>query len=148
MTTTTPAPLVTGVAPEDQRAVETLYAAFQGNPHLLDEAVVPDWEDIPLAPHQAPGRDGMKPLIGEFNAAFPDLKITIREMIGVPGKVAVRALITGTHKGDWFGVPATGKRFEMAIHEFHYVTAGKVTHTWHLEDWFGWFFQVGAWPNK
>lgn len=139
-------PIVSGLTPEEQRAVQTLYKAFHGKPDLLDEAVVADWQDIPLAPHQKPGRDGMKPLIHEFNTAFPDLKITVLEMIGTPGKAAVRALITGTHTGSWFGIAPTGKSFHMPIHEFHYIADGKVTHTWHLEDWFGWLFQVGAWP--
>ena len=139
-------PKVSGLTPEERHAVETLYRAFHGNPDLLDEAVASDWQDIPLAPHQKPGRDGMKPLSHALNTAFPDLKITVLEMIGTPGKAAVRALITGTHTGSWFGIAPTGKSFHMPIHEFHYIADGKVTHTWHLEDWFGWLFQVGAWP--
>jgi predicted ester cyclase len=132
---------------DERRAVETLYRAFaEGNPDLLDEAVTTDWQDVPLAPHQAPGRDGMKPLIHEFKAAFPDLKITIQEIVAAPGRAAVRALITGTHTGAWFGVQPTGKVFQMPIHEFHYIENGKLTHTWHLEDWFGWILQMGAWP--
>jgi predicted ester cyclase len=125
--------------------VETLYRAFsQHNPDLLDEAVTPDWQDIPLAPGQAPGRDGMKPLIHGFSAAFPDAKVTIHEIIRAPGRAAVRAEISGTHRGEWFGVPATGKRFVMPLHEFHRIENARLTHTWHLEDWFGWLHHVGA----
>lgn len=139
--------MVVGLSPDDLRTIEMLYGAFsEANPDLLDEAVTPDWQDIPLAPHQAPGRDGMKPLIREFATAFPDLKITLLEVIGAPGRAAVRGLISGTHKGEWFGIAPTGKSFQMPIHEFHHIANGKVTHTWHLEDWFGWLFQVGAWP--
>lgn len=142
-------PEVFGLTLEERRAVETLYRAFsEGNPDLLDEAVTADWQDIPLAPHQQPGRDGMKPLIGEFVAAFPDISIKILEIIGAPGRAAVRAVITGTHTGEWFGIAASGKAFQMPIHEFHYIDKGKLTHTWHLEDWFGWLFQVGAWPVR
>lgn len=130
---------------EDRVAVETLYRAFsEHNPDLLDQAVTADWQDIPLAPGQEPGRDGMKPLVRGFSAAFPDAKVTIHEIIGAPGRAGVRAEITGTHKGEWFGVAPTGRPFTLLIHEFHHIENGLVTHTWHMEDWFGWLRQMGA----
>lgn len=135
-----------GLRQEDRLAVETLYRAFSGRSDLLDEAVAEDWQDIPLAPGQAAGREGMKPLIAGFNAAFPDAEVTIHEMFEAPGRVGVRAEITGTHSGEWLGIRPTGRRFAMALHEFHYVENGRVTHTWHLEDWLGWMRQVGAVP--
>lgn len=47
----------TGLNSEELQAVETFYRAFAGNPELLDQAVMPDWQDIPLAPGQSPGRE-------------------------------------------------------------------------------------------
>jgi len=140
---------VTGLDERERLAVEMLYRAFsEGDPDLLDQAVTSDWQDIPLAPGQAPGRQGMKPLIRGWMAAFPDTRIVIHEIIGVPGRVAVRAEITATHKGEWFGIAPNNTAFRMPIHEFHAIEDGKITHTWHLEDWFGWLNQVGAWPQK
>lgn len=138
--------LATGLAHEDLRAIETFYTAFEGRPDLLEDAVTGDWQDIPLAPHQQPGREGMKPLIAGFNAAFPDTRVVIHEVVGSDGRAAVRATISGTHSGDWFGVLATGRSFGMTIHDFHHIKDGRLTHTWHLEDWLGWLGQVGAWP--
>ena len=133
----------------ERNSIETLYGAFSDkNPDLLNEAVTSDWQDIPLPPGQGPGRDGFKPSIKAFIAAFPDIKITIKEMIGAAGHAGVRAEITGTHQGEWFGIAPTGKAISVAIHEFHHLQDGKVTHTWHLEDWFGMLNQVGAWPPK
>ena len=86
----------------------------------------------------------MKPLIRVCRGLSRHLQIL--EIIGAPGRAAVRAVITGTHSGEWFGIAPTGKSFQMPIHEFHYIDSGRLTHTWHLEDWFGWLFQVGAWP--
>lgn len=137
-----------GLRQQDRAAVETFYRAFSGRPELLDEAVTEDWRDIPLAPGQAPGREGMKPLIAGFNAAFPDAEVVIHELFEAPGRVGVRAELTGTHSGEWFGVPPTGRRFTMALHEFHHVENGRLTHTWHLEDWLGWMRQVGAFPTN
>ena len=134
-----------GVPPADLAAIETLYRAFnEGDTDLLDQVLTPDWEDIPRAPHQSPGREGIKPLIQEFRAAFPDIRIAVHEVIGAPGRAAVRGEIVGTHKGEWLGVAPTGKTFCIAIHEFHYLAEGRITQTRHLEDWFGWLAQVGA----
>lgn len=140
-------PIVTGLSEDEHRAVETLYRAFgAADPDLLDAAVTADWQDIPLAPQQKPGRDGMKPLIREFAEAFPNLKVSLFEIIGHSGHVAVRGLLSGTHRGEWFGIAPTGRPFQMPIHDFHHITDGRITHTWHQEDWFGWLCQVGAWP--
>lgn len=147
-TTNKPNTRVVGLTPEERQAIETFYRAFEGRPELLDDAVTENWQDIPLAPGQQPGRDGMKPLIAGFGAAFPDAKVSIHEIIGTPGSAAVRAVISGTHKGEWFGIAPTGKCFHMPVHEFHHIADGRLTHTWHLEDWFGWINQVGAWPVK
>jgi predicted ester cyclase len=136
-----------GLTTAQQQAIETLYRAFnEHNPDLLDLALAPDWQDIPLGPGQQPGLAGMKPIIGIFTAAFPDVKISIQDIFGRAGRAAVRAQITGTHLGEFFGIPPTGKPIAIAIHEFHYLTADRITHTWHLEDWFGMLNQVGAWP--
>jgi predicted ester cyclase len=133
-----------GLTPREQLAIQTLYRAFEtGEPDLLDQAVTPDWQDIPLAPNQEPGRAGIKPLIRAFKTAFPDLRITIHEIIGTPGRAAVRAELSGTHRGEWLGVAPTNKSWRIPIHEFHHLHNGLLTHTWHLEDWLGWLVQVG-----
>jgi predicted ester cyclase len=131
----------------ERLAVETLYRAFSDrNPDLLDEAVTPDWEDIPLAPDQGPGPQGFKPIIRSVIAAFPDVRITIQDMMQIPGKIGVRAEITGTHSGALFGIAPTGKAVKFRIHEFHALDGRRVTTTWHLEDWFSLFLQIGQFP--
>lgn len=138
---------VVGLSAAEQTSIEILYRAFTDkDPDLLDEAVTPDWQDIPLAPGQGPGPSGFKPIVRAFIAAFPDIRISIKEIIGAPGCAGVRALITGTHQGEWFGIAPTHKTVSMALHEFHHLENGRITHTWHLEDWFGMLNQVGAWP--
>ena len=138
-----------GLTLAQQQAIENLYGAFNDKqPGLLDQALAVDWEDIPLGPNQQPGLAGMKPVIGLFTTAFPDVKITILDIFGRDGRAAVRARITGTHLGEFFGIAPTGKPIAIAIHEFHHLSADRITRTWHLEDWFGMLNQVGAWPPK
>lgn len=136
-----------GLTQAQQLAIETLYRSFnEHNPDLLDQALVPAWQDTPLGPGQQPGLAGMKPVVEMFGAAFPDVRITILDIFGRDGRAAVRAQITGTHRGEFFGIPPSNKPVAIAIHEFHYLEADRITHTWHLEDWFGMLNQIGAWP--
>ncbi len=133
---------------KERKAVETIYQAFSlHNPDLIDEAVTPDWEDIPLAPSQAAGPEGLKPIIRGFIAAFPDVQIVIHDLLQVPGQIAVRAEITGTHKGIFMGIEPTGKFVSIRLHEFHQLNGERITSTWHLEDWFGLFMQLGQFPT-
>ena len=132
----------------ERTAVETLYRAFsEQNPDLVDTVLAPAWEDIPLAPGQGPGPDGIKPIIRSIAAAFPDVSITVHDMVQEPGKIAVRAEISGTHLGDLFGIAPTGKQVSFRLHEFHTLANGLVTTTWHMEDWFGLFLQLGQFPQ-
>jgi predicted ester cyclase len=131
----------------ERDAVETLYRAFsERNPDLVDGVLAADWDDIPLAPGQAPGPAGFKPIIRTFIEAFPDVTIVIHDLIQVPGRIAVRAEITGTHRGALFGIAPTGKRVAFRLHEFHTLDGERVTTTWHMEDWFGLFNQLGQFP--
>lgn len=131
----------------ERLAVETLYRAFSDNqPDLVDAVLTPDWDDIPLAPGQAPGPAGIKAIIGSFNAAFPDVQITIVDMLQEPGKAAVRAEISGTHQGALFGIAPTGKPVRFGLHEFHTLVDGRITTTWHMEDWLRVFQQLGQFP--
>ena len=133
----------------ERLAVETLYRAFsENNPELVDSVLAPDWDDIPLAPGQGAGPDGIKPIIGSFAQAFPDVRIVIHDMIQVPGQIAVRAEITGTHLGELFGIAPTGKQVSFRLHEFHALDGKRVTTTWHMEDWFGLFLQLGQFPAQ
>ncbi|WP_229474761.1 ester cyclase [Pseudoduganella lurida] len=132
----------------ERNAVETLYRAFsEQNPDLVDTVLAPTWEDIPLAPDQGPGPAGIKPIIRMVAAAFPDVRITIHDMVQAPGKIGVRAEISGTHLGALFGIAPTGRKVSFRLHEFHTVADGLVTTTWHMEDWFGLFQQLGQFPQ-
>ncbi|MCX4160001.1 MULTISPECIES: ester cyclase [Paraburkholderia] len=133
----------------ERAAVETLYRAFsEKNPDLVDEVLASDWDDIPLAPGQQPGPEGIKVIIRSFTQAFPDLQIAIHDMIQEPGRIGVRAEISGTHRGEIFGIASTGKEVKFRLHEFHTLDGKHITTTWHMEDWFALFLQLGQFPSQ
>ena len=126
----------------------TFYRAFSGDDALLDRVVAPDWEDLPPAPGQLPGPEGGAQVIAMMNAALDDLRITVHDVVDGRGPdgtglVAVRAELTGDHTGELMGAAPSGRTVAIAIHEFHEVVDGVIRRTWHLEDWLGFFRQVG-----
>src|SRR5476649_429810 len=131
----------------ERQAVEKIYQAFTlKDPELINDALTPDWADIPLAPGQAPGPEGLKFIINGFIDAFPDVQIIIHYLIQVPGQIAVRAEITGTHKGNFMGIEPTGNFVSIQLNEIHHLNGERTTTTWHMEDWFGLFMQLGQFP--
>lgn len=131
----------------ERQAVETLYRAFsEQRPDWVDAVLSADWQDIPLAPGQGAGPEGIKPIIRSLGQALPDVRIVIHDLLQLPGQIAVRAEITGTHQGELFGIAATGKQVSFRLHEFHQLDGQRITTTWHMEDWFGLFMQLGQFP--
>ena len=81
----------------------------QGNIEAADQYV---WEDVveqvPL-PGQGSGLEGLKDILRAMRAGFPDLVFSIQEQITEGDKVASRFEWTGTHRGEFLGIPATGR---------------------------------------
>jgi steroid delta-isomerase-like uncharacterized protein len=50
--------------------------------------------------------------VGPFRESFPDFRMEIVDLIAEDDKVVAQFLCSGTHRGEWQGVPATGRRFE------------------------------------
>lgn len=133
--------------PQEIQSINNFYAAWRlQQPDMLDECCVPDWKDIPLGPGQQEGPQGLKDIMNYFIAALPDVEIVVHEIFGTHERAGVRAEFRFTHVSDILGIPATGKKVSVPIHEFHYLEDGKLTHTWHMEDWFGLLSQSSAWP--
>lgn len=73
--------------------------------------------------------------IGPFRKSFPNFTMEIVDLIAEGEKVVAHFLCSGTHEGDWHGVPATGKRFE-GIEEIYIfrVDKGKLAGFTAVED--------------
>lgn len=128
---TAPQPLT----PAEIHAIETFYSAWKAQkPELLNQVCTPDWQDIPLGPGQGPGPQGLGAIIGKFTAAFPDVEVVIHEIFGTHERAGVRAEIRFTNPHHIPGAAVPGSLVSIALHEFHYLLDGQLTHTWHLEE--------------
>lgn len=125
--------------------VRRFYEALStGNVALIDDVLAPDWETIPLPPHTSEGPAGYKDLIVFLRNVFPDLSITVEDVVVSGDRVAVRSLAHGTHSSEVLGIPATGRQVEFRASDFHRLEQGRIAQTWHLEDYFGLLNQLGA----
>ena len=81
-----------------------------------------------------------------YTAAYPDLCFRIEEMIGEGEKVACYWTMTGTHRGEFLGIPATGKKVSVEGITIHHVTNGKIMDTFAAADNWSLMQQLGAAP--
>lgn len=121
------------------------YEAFnKQDPVLLDRILSEHWVDIPAAPGQPAGREGAKHLLVELTTAFPDLAVTIEEILQEGNKVIVRSAITGTQRETFMGFPAKNRTMTIQAIDIHEFTGGKIVRTWHTEDWLTGLHQLGV----
>jgi steroid delta-isomerase-like uncharacterized protein len=102
-------------------------------------------EQVPL-PGQGPGLDGLKTILRGMRAAFPDMNWKVEEQIAEGDKVLTRFEWTGTHRGPFAGIPATGrpvKVWGMVVDRFE---AGKIKDTRIIMDTMGMMMQLGVIP--
>ena len=78
----------------------------------IDESFVGESEG-PLSPIR--GREGMRKNLEMIFAAFPDVRNEIEQILASGDFVVSRAVITGTHKGNFNGIPATNKPVRLHI---------------------------------
>ncbi|HEY9001166.1 MAG TPA: ester cyclase [Mucilaginibacter sp.] len=83
------------------------------NLNAADDIVAEDFiEHVPF-PGQQPGREGLKFVLNAMFTGFPDMNWTVNEQIAEGEKVVTRFTWTGTHKGEFMGIPPTQKRVEV-----------------------------------
>lgn len=84
--------------------------------------------------------------LAPFNKAFPDLHHNIVDMVAEGDKVAVSINVTGTYKGEFQGIPATGKHVSFTAMDILTIIDGKITEEWATADMMGLMQQIGAIP--
>ena len=80
------------------------------------------------------GPQGIRQLATAFRSAFPDLNLTVEDMVGQWNKVAIRFTIQGTHRGEVLGAAPSGQCISLTGMMIHYITNDKITDTWFSHD--------------
>jgi steroid delta-isomerase-like uncharacterized protein len=138
-------------AEESKAIVRRFWGVWEeGNIDLVDELLAPDYVNhTPASPDQPTGPEGVKGVVSMFRSAMPDLRVVIEDMIaGEDGKVAVRYTLEGTHEGELFGVPPTGKRLSIKSISVERVSEGKIREHWRVTDSLDMMQQLGVVPEQ
>jgi predicted ester cyclase len=112
----------------------------------LDDLAHPDFVDHNPDPVQEPGLAGVKEAFRGMRGAFSDLK-AVPEAMYVDGDTVIsRVRITGTHKGEFMGIPATGSSIDVEVIDIVRIVDGKAKERWGVFDAMTMMQQLGQVP--
>jgi steroid delta-isomerase-like uncharacterized protein len=114
-----------------------------GDPSMADDIVAADYCN-----HDAPdpriSLEGIKAFVSTFKNAMPDANVDIAYQVAEGDRVVSRYTWSGTHRGELFGVPATGKQVSWAVTNTFKVADGKIREAWMNWDQWGLMKQLGV----
>lgn len=102
----------------------------------LDELLSPAYiNHTPSTPDPPRGPGGLKPIIVAMRTAFPDLHYWIQDIIATPDRAVARVVMTGTHRGALFGLPATGRSVRVNQINIEQIDRqGRIAEHWRVTD--------------
>ena len=114
---------------------------------LVDELFATDYVQHAAGEMEARGREGIKQFFTTFVNVFPDIYITIDDMVAERDKVVTRATFRGTHRRDFMGIAPTGKQVTFTGIVISRVAGGREAEAWLVTDQLGVMQQIGAVPS-
>lgn len=94
------------------------------------------------------GPENIKRFYSEIYKAFPDIHFKIIDQIAEDNKVVTRWSATGTHKGDFKGIPATGNKINFTATDIDEILDGKFVECWSNTDDLTLMQQLGVVPEQ
>lgn len=110
----------------------------------IDELVAPDAVIRTPLPIDSTGAAALKQIWAMLLRIYPDIHLTVEDLIAEGDKVVARNTVTGTHRGEFMGVAPTGNSVtynEIFIFRF---ADGRVVETWGVVDVYAQMKQIGV----
>ena len=106
------------------------------NPDALAKYVASEARVHSMTPGNVAGTglDYLKTRAASLLKAFPDVKFVIEDFVQQGDRLAARVTLEGTHRADFAGMPATGKRMKVYDFAMYRIADGKITDIWSLID--------------
>jgi steroid delta-isomerase-like uncharacterized protein len=102
----------------------------EGDLAAVDEAVSPDYVSHTAPGGDARGREPVRESYRRYRAAFPDMHFTLISLVAEGDKVVNHWSLRGTHRGEWYGVAATGKAITYTGVNVFRLVDGKAVESW------------------
>jgi steroid delta-isomerase-like uncharacterized protein len=116
-----------------------------GKYDVIDELVADDFtEHEQLPPGIPPGKDAPRELAAMMRNAFPDFHVAVEEMLQDGNKVITRARFSGTHQGEFMGIPPTGASFDIGVIDIVEFRDGAAIAHWGVMDTAAMMGQLGV----
>jgi steroid delta-isomerase-like uncharacterized protein len=107
-----------------------------------------DFVEHEETPGLAPTREGVMDFFRMNRTAFPDMRMVAEDVLTSGDKVVVRAKLTGTHQGEFMGMPATGKSVDVQLIDIiRFGDDGLAHEHWGVMDALALMQQLGAVPE-
>ena len=111
------------------------------------DCVADDFVEHEEMPGLEPSKEGVKQMFHMYRAAFPDLRMEAEDILSSGDKVVARVRATGTHQGDFMGMPPTGKNVDVQLIDIiRFGNDGLAHEHWGVFDALGMMQQLGAIP--
>jgi steroid delta-isomerase-like uncharacterized protein len=116
---------------------------------LISEIIAPTHAiNDPHLAGSAVGPDAYKSIFAQFIAAFPDLRLSVEELIAEKNKVVACWNLTGTHKREFRGVPATNRKISVDGVTVNHISNGKIIESFITMDYLSLTQQLGVIPAQ
>jgi len=115
-----------------RRVLEQVFPANDLN--ALQEVISDQFVNHGAPPGTPPGLGGITMFMQLLHDAFTDQRWEIHDVLAEGDKVAIRCTHSGVHTGDYFGMPATGRKFAYPQMHLIRVLQGKGVEHWAVRD--------------
>ena len=114
---------------------------------VIDQVIDPVFVNHDPMPGQDAGIQGLKDMMGMFYSAFPDLTVTLEQIVAEGDLVVGRAITAGTQTGDFMGIPGSGKKISLPEMHMLRIENGKAVEYWGVVDSMLMMQQLGVMPE-
>ena len=135
------------MSPDNKAIIRRLYEEVWNKRKLevINEIISPSHAlHAPTISGSSIGPEAYKRNVLLFLAGYPDLQFTIEDTIAENDKVVACWTISGTHKGDYMGIPATNKKVCVDGITIHHIASGKIMDSYSNWDALGMMQQLGV----
>lgn len=115
--------------------VRRLYEELnRGNFAAFDELIADSFVEHEVVPGVEPTKAGVRALFEDMRAAFEGFAMVPEDLLAEGDKVVARVVMRGTHRGEFMGIPASGRPLALPMADFFRIAGGQVVEHWGLSD--------------